>query len=279
MAQLATPDLTVQGEGILGMPFPGHLGRHALGGRNWESFGPDPYLAGVAMSPSVLGIQSVGVQACSKHYIGNEQETQRTSSIQGNTTVIHAIYSIIDDRTLHELCLWSFADAVEAGTASIMCSYNLANGNYSCANSEPMVILKEVLAFPGYVVSDWYATHGTASHVNAGLDIEMPGNASALSGPSYVGGLLLSVFKDGQVPESLLDDMAEQVQTPYFLLGQDDDYPTVDPASGDSFSVYEYGNNSELLFNFPKVPARDVRVNHATLIRQMGAAGTALLKV
>ncbi|RSL60736.1 hypothetical protein CEP54_006566 [Fusarium duplospermum] len=51
------------------------LGRHALGGRNWESFGPDPYLAGVAMSASVQGIQSISVQACSKHYIGNEQET------------------------------------------------------------------------------------------------------------------------------------------------------------------------------------------------------------
>ncbi|KAJ4178879.1 hypothetical protein NW755_012901 [Fusarium falciforme] len=107
----------------------------------------------------------------------------------------------------------------------------------------------------------------------------MAGNVSALSGPSYVGGLLLSVFKDGQVSESLLDNMAERVQTPYFLLGQDDDYPTVDPASGDSFSVYQYGSNSELLFNFPKAPARDVRGNHATLIRQMGAASTVLLKV
>ncbi|KAH7276218.1 hypothetical protein MRS44_005609 [Fusarium solani] len=259
-------------------PSSGPLGRHALGGRNWESFGPDPDLAGVAMSASVLGIQSVGVQACSKHYIGNEQETQRTSSIQGNDTVIHAISSNIDDRTLHELYLWPFADAVKAGTASIMCSYNRVNGNYSCANSQLMAILKEELAFPGYVVSDWYATDGTASHANAGLDIEMPGNVSALAGPSYFGDLLLSAVKDGQVPESRLDDMAERVLTPYFLLGQDNNYPTVDPASGASFSIYQYGHKSELLLNYPKVPARDVRGNHAKLIRQLGAAGTVLLK-
>ncbi|RSM04456.1 hypothetical protein CEP52_006835 [Fusarium oligoseptatum] len=224
-------------------PSTGPLGRHALGGRNWESFGPDPYLAGAAMSASVQGIQSVGVQACSKHYIGNEQETQRTSSVQGNDTVIDAISSNIDDRTLHELYLWPFADAVRAGTASIM----------------------HVLLQP-------------ASHANAGLDLEMPGNVSVLAGPSYFGDLLLSAVKDGQVSESRLDDMAERVLTPYFLLGQDDNYPTVDPASGASFSVYQYGHKSELLLNYPKVPARDVRGNHAKLIRQLGAAGTVLLK-
>ncbi|KAI8724286.1 Fn3-like domain-containing protein [Fusarium sp. LHS14.1] len=191
-------------------PSSGPLGRHALGGRNWESFGPDPYLAGAAMSAS-------------------------------GAFIIDAISSNIADRTLHELYLWPFADAFKAGTACIMCSYNRVNGNYSCANSELMAILKEELAFSGYVVSDWYATHGTASHANTGLDIEMPGNVSALAGPSYFGDLLLSAVKDGQVPESRLDDMAERVLTPYFLLDQDDHYPTVDPASGASFSVYQYG--------------------------------------
>jgi beta-glucosidase len=230
------------------------------------------------MSASVLGIQSVGVQACSKHYIGNEQETQRTSSTQDNGVVIEAVSSNIDDRTLHELYLWPFAEAVRAGTSSIMCSYNRVNGSYSCANSETLAILKEELAFPGYVVSDWYATHGTASHANAGLDIEMPGNVSAVAGPSYFGDMLLKAVKDGQVSKSRLGEMAERVMTPYFLLGQDEKYPTVDPASGASFSVYQYGHNSELLLNFPKVPARNVRSNHAELIRQLAAAGTVLLK-
>ncbi|RSL60737.1 hypothetical protein CEP54_006565 [Fusarium duplospermum] len=140
-----------------------------------------------------------------------------------------------------------------------MCSYNQVNGNNSCANSELMAILKEELAFPGYVVSDWYATHGTASHTNAGLDLEMPGNARPME-------------------ESRLGDIAERVLTPHFLLGQDDNHPTVNPASGASFSVYQYGHKSERFLNYLKVPARNVRGNHTTLIRQLGAAGTVLLK-
>ncbi|KAH6655875.1 glycoside hydrolase, partial [Truncatella angustata] len=93
-------------------------------GRAWEGFGPGPYLAGVFMNASVVGVQSTGVQACSKHMIGNEQETHRTSTTLENGTVIDAISSDIDDRTLHELYLWPFADAIKAGTSTVMCSYN-----------------------------------------------------------------------------------------------------------------------------------------------------------
>lgn len=104
------------------------MGRHAHGGRNWEGFGPDNYLAGQAMNATVMGIESQGVQTCSKHFIGNEQETQRTREASANGTVIEALSSIIDDRTLHELYLWPFADAVRAGTASVMCAYSRING-------------------------------------------------------------------------------------------------------------------------------------------------------
>lgn len=137
------------------------------------------------MNASVQGLQSVGVQASSKHFIANEQETQRTSSTSDDGTVVEAISENVDDRTLHELYIWPFADAVRAGTASVMCSYNRVNGSYACANSHTIItILKDELAFPGYVISDWYATHSTASSANAGLDIEMPGNVSALAGPA-----------------------------------------------------------------------------------------------
>lgn len=125
------------------------MGRHARGGRSWESFGPDPYLAGVAMNASVLGIQSAGVQACSKHYIGNEQETQRTSATNVDGTVIEAISSNIDNRTLHEYYVWPFANAVKAGTASIMCSYNRVNGLYACESPSILSILKGRSGIPG----------------------------------------------------------------------------------------------------------------------------------
>lgn len=51
-------------------PSIGPLGRSPLGGRNWEGFSPDAYLSGVLVEESILGIQSAGVQACTKHYIG-----------------------------------------------------------------------------------------------------------------------------------------------------------------------------------------------------------------
>ena len=254
------------------------MGRHAQGGRNWEGFGPDPYLAGVAMNASVQGLQSVGVQASSKHFIANEQETQRTSSTSDDGTVVEAISENVDDRTLHELYIWPFADAVRAGTASVMCSYNRVNGSYACANSHTIItILKDELAFPGYVISDWYATHSTASSANAGLDIEMPGNVSALAGPAYFGDALLQNVQNGTVKEARLVEMAERVMTPYFLLGQDQDYPSLDPSNGASFWVYQYGH-ANVPSIYPQVDARDVRADHAKIIREVGAAGTVLLK-
>jgi beta-glucosidase len=84
------------------------MGRSTRGGRVWEGFGPDPYLAGVAMNSTVVGIQMTGVQTSSKHYIANEQETMRSSATVGNGTVIDASSSNVDDRTLHELYIWPF---------------------------------------------------------------------------------------------------------------------------------------------------------------------------
>ncbi|KAF3047759.1 hypothetical protein E8E12_011618 [Didymella heteroderae] len=259
-------------------PSTGPLGSNARGGRNWESFGPDPYLAGIAMNASVVGIQSAGVQACSKHFVGNEQETQRTSTTN-NGTVIEAISSNIDDRTLHELYVWPFADAVHAGTSSIMCAYNRVNGNYSCANSGTLqTVLKDELAFPGYIVSDWYATHSTDHTANSGLDMEMPGNVSSDAGAAYFGKTLLEAVIGGVVPVSRLDDMAQRVMTPYFLLGQDKNYTSVDPSSGAAFLSYQYGHGSALSSTYPEVAARDVRADHAKIIREIGAAGTVVLK-
>ena len=91
-------------------PVAGPLGKVATGGRNWEGFGVDPYLTGIAMKETIEGMQEAGVQACAKHYIGNEQERNRE------------LMSVsIPDRVLHELYLWPFADAVKANVASVMC--------------------------------------------------------------------------------------------------------------------------------------------------------------
>ena len=91
-------------------PVAGALGKFAAGGRNWEGFSPDPYLAGIAMAETIEGMQEAGVQACAKHFIVNEQEKNRET-----------MSSNIPDRVLHELYVWPFADAIKANVASIMC--------------------------------------------------------------------------------------------------------------------------------------------------------------
>ncbi|KAL3588031.1 hypothetical protein FPOAC2_13930 [Fusarium poae] len=253
-------------------PSCGPMGRSALGGRNWEGFGPDPYLSGVAMHASVSGIQSAGVQASSKHFIGNKQETHRTAVTNPDGTVVEALSSNIDERTLHELYLWPFADAVKAGTASVMCSYNRVNQTYSCANQHLLSLLKDELAFPGYVVSDWFATHGTTDFANAGLDLEMPGPVSKEYGASYFGDDLLDAIGDDNVTESRLTDMAERVLRPYFLLGQDKGFPTLDPASNAALGVNQFGYKNPP-FPITPIPARDVRGDHAKIIRKLADIG------
>jgi len=262
-------------------PSTGPMGRHPRGGRGWEGFGPDPYLAGVAMNESVTGIEATGVQTSSKHYIGNEQETQRNPSTKDDGTVIEAISANIDDRTLHELYLWPFANAVRAGTASVMCAYSRFDQTYSCASSEILsTILKEELAFPGYVVSDFGATHSTVDFAEGGLDMEMPGNVTAAGFPCYFGDKLLEAVQANKVSEERLEDMARRVMTPYFRLHQDKDFPEIDPATGPVLFVTQLGHVQvpSMAGMFTEVPALDVRADHARGIRELGAAGTVLLK-
>jgi beta-glucosidase len=126
-------------------PVVGPLGRSPFAGRNWEGFSPDPYLSGVLVEDTIVGMQSIGVQACVKHFIMNEQETQRNPSRNENGTTIEALSSNLDDKvsvstindtlelicnnkTMHETYLWPFANAIRAGSASVMCSYQRING-------------------------------------------------------------------------------------------------------------------------------------------------------
>lgn len=108
-----------KGVNVLLGPSVGPIGRKPRGGRNWEGFGADPVLQGIAAAETVKGMQSTGAIACIKHYIGNEQEMHRMSSV-----VTQGYSSNIDDRTLHELYLWPFAESVRAGVGSLMTAYN-----------------------------------------------------------------------------------------------------------------------------------------------------------
>jgi beta-glucosidase len=76
--------------------------------RHQEGFSPDPYLAGALVAPMVKGIQDAGVMACTKHYVGNEQEHFRQPSEAQNYgfNITESVSSNIDDKTMHELYLW-----------------------------------------------------------------------------------------------------------------------------------------------------------------------------
>jgi beta-glucosidase len=82
-------------------------GRVVYGGRVAEGFSPDPYLNGIALGDSVTSLNSAGVIAVGRHFLFNEQETNRSSTIRYSANV--------DDKTTREVYLWSFADGVKAG--------------------------------------------------------------------------------------------------------------------------------------------------------------------
>ncbi|KAM5344885.1 hypothetical protein ACJ41O_010747 [Fusarium nematophilum] len=267
-------------------PVAGPLGRSAYSGRNWEGFSPDPYLTGVAMEKTILGHQDAGVQATAKHYIGNEQETQRNPTYDTNGTVTdviqEALSSNMDDRTLHELYLWPFANAVHARCASFMCAYQRLNGSYACENSKALNgILKEELGFQGYVMSDWGATHSGVASIEGGLDMNMPGGLGPYGtnpkAGSFFGGNVTRAVNNGTLDEARVDDMILRIMTPYYWLGQDSGFPTVDPSSAD---LNTFSPRSTWLreFNLTGESSRDVRGDHGELIRRHGAEATILLK-
>ncbi|KGO37538.1 Glycoside hydrolase, superfamily [Penicillium expansum] len=263
-------------------PVGGPLGRSALGGRNWEGFSPDPYLTGVAMDHTIRGVQSQGVQANAKHIIGNEQETQRKATeIDGQ--MVAAVSSNIDDRTMHELYLWPFADAVHAGVASVTCSYNRVNGTYSCQNKQVLNdLLKKELGFEGWVMSDYMGAMSGVDSAAAGMDMNQPGPISGTQlNETYWGPSLVTAVQNGSVPETRLNDMVQRILTPYLYFGQNHgSYPSIDPSS-ELLTLENFGvlTGMHLLSPSTATPAgRDVRGNHSALIRTMGSAGTVLLK-
>lgn len=121
---------------------------------------------------------------------------------------------------MHELYLWPFVDAVHAGTVSIMCSYNRLNNSYGCQNSKTLNgLLKTELAFPGFVMSDWFAQHSGVASAEAGLDMVMP------SGLAYWGPNLTEAVENGTVPEWRLDDMATRIMASWYQMNQQSTIP------------------------------------------------------
>ncbi|RGP70095.1 glycoside hydrolase family 3 [Fusarium sporotrichioides] len=198
-------------------PTIGPLGRTVLGGRNWESFSVDPYLCGAMGAQTVLGIQE-NVIATAKHFIVNEQETNRNPSMFGMGNA--SISATVDDRTMHELYLWPFQDVVRAGVASVMCSYNRINGSHGCQNSYTQNgLLKTELAFQGFVISDYGALHAGIASANAGMDVTTPFD-------QVWGKNLTNAIANGTMEESRLDDMVTRIVASWYK------YAPFEPGTG-----------------------------------------------
>lgn len=184
-------------------PVVGPIGKIAEGGRNWEGFGADPYLAGVFGSVSIEGLQE-HVIACVKHFIANEQETMRNPSHHNQSLSANP-----DDKTMHELYLWPFQDAVKAGVGSVMSSYNRVNNSYASQNSKILNgLLKEELAFQGFVISDWDGQHSGLASWEAGLDMAMPSS-------DWYGNITIGI-DNGTFPQERLDDMATRILASWY---------------------------------------------------------------
>jgi len=170
-------------------------GREPRDGRTFETKGEDPILAGRINAAHLKAIRAQFVLAGIKHYALNDQETGRTTAdVQ------------LDDRSARESDLLAFEIGVkDSGVQSVMCSYNLLNEVHSCENSYLLnTVLKGDWEFPGFVMSDWDATHSTVNAAVNGLDQEQPENI-------YFDAALRAAVQGGQVPQSRLDNMVHRI--------------------------------------------------------------------
>ena len=173
-----------------------NMKRSPLGGRNFEYFSEDPYLAGEMAASFINGVQSKGVGTSLKHFAANNQEFQRFS-----------ISVEVDERTLREIYLPAFEKAVkEAKPWTVMCSYNKLNGTFA---SEHHTLLTEILknewGFEGLIVSDWGAVRNRAAALKAGLDWEMPGPQERRVKA------VVEAVRSGELDEALLDESVRRI--------------------------------------------------------------------
>jgi beta-glucosidase len=183
------------------------LVREPRGGRSFEYAGEDPLLAGTIAAAQIRGIQSRHVIAVVKHYALNDQETGRT-----------VLSANIPAAAARESDLLAFELAIEQGRpGAVMCAYNRVNGVHAC---ESEWLLGRVLdgdwGFPGYVMSDWGAVHGTVRSVLAGLDQE---SGYVFDSKPYFGGPLEEALASGRVPAARLDEMVRRILRSMFAVG------------------------------------------------------------
>ncbi len=173
-----------------------NIQRSPQSGRSFECFSEDPYLVGQMGMAYITGMQGQGVAACAKHFLGNDQEVHRDGGD------IH-----MDERTLHEIYLAPFRDALQDAHAwTLMVALNRLNGTFM-ADDGPLLtgLVKTQWGWDGLAISDWGAVHDTAGAANAGTDVEMP------KPQFFAPDALTQALQAGQVTQATIDDKVRRV--------------------------------------------------------------------
>lgn len=173
-----------------------NIKRSPLCGRNFEYFSEDPFLSSNMAASFIKAVQNQGVGTSLKHFAVNNQEQRRMS-----------ISAELDERTLREIYLASFEEAVKEGKPwTVMAAYNKVNGEY-CSENKKLLndILKDEWGFEGLVVSDWGAVNERELGLEAGLELEMP--ASNGFGDNKI----IEAVKSGKLDEDVLNNAVERI--------------------------------------------------------------------
>lgn len=177
-----------------------NIKRTPVCGRNFEYISEDPRLTSELAVPIVRGIETADVASCVKHFVLNNQESER---LWVNVEV--------DERALQEIYYPAFQAVVQrAGVKSIMGSYNLIRGTHACENQEILGnVLRKEWGFDGTIISDWGAVHTTKETAEGPLDIEM--SVTNDFDNYFLADPLIHEIENGNIDEACVDEKVENI--------------------------------------------------------------------
>ena len=175
-----------------------NIKRNPLCGRSFEYLSEDPLISGIMGAALTRGIEDRGVGTSVKHYACNNNEKNRYFGD-----------SIVDERAFREIYLKGFEHIVKKGKpATLMCAYNKVNGEYASENKKLLTdIPRGEWGFEGLIMSDWGAVNDRVAGLNAGLDLEMPGDIL------HNNQLIIDAVRDGRISEETLNTSVRRVLT------------------------------------------------------------------